>query len=124
MTGAKHRAWVEVDLDALVSNMHETLQGADVSSVMPVVKAEMTIYGTPLFRRIPPKGNATNPGMMATEMTAATLAANESKYLARIPLRRIADAKEIADVIVFLASEQASYMTGATMDVSGGMLMR
>jgi 3-oxoacyl-[acyl-carrier protein] reductase len=68
--------------------------------------------------------NAVAPGMMLTEMTAETLKANAEKYLARIPLGRIADTAEIADVIVFLASERASYMTGATVDVSGGMLMR
>ena len=68
--------------------------------------------------------NAVAPGMMLTEMTAATLAANEEKYLSRIPLRRIGDPAEIADVVVFLASQRASYMTGATVDVSGGMLMR
>ena len=62
--------------------------------------------------------------MMLTEMTAAALKANEEKYLARIPLHRIGKPSEIADVITFLASERASYMTGATVDVSGGMLMR
>lgn len=68
--------------------------------------------------------NAVAPGMMDTEMTAKTLEANREKYVARIPLRRIGDPKEIAAVIVFLASQRASYMTGATVDVSGGMLMR
>ena len=68
--------------------------------------------------------NAVAPGMMFTEMTAETLKANEAKYLSRIPLHRIAETTEIADVIVFLASERESYMTGATVDVSGGMLMR
>lgn len=68
--------------------------------------------------------NAVAPGMMLTEMTRDTLKANEHKYLGRIPLRRIAETDEIADVVVFLASERASYMTGATVDVSGGMLMR
>ena len=68
--------------------------------------------------------NAVAPGMMFTEMTAATLKANEAQYLARIPLNRIANTQEIADVIIFLASDRASYMTGATVDVSGGMLMR
>ncbi len=68
--------------------------------------------------------NAVAPGMMRTEMTAATLDANEAKYRARIPLGRIADTAEIARVVVFLASDAASYITGATVDVSGGMLMR
>lgn len=68
--------------------------------------------------------NAVAPGMMRTEMTAATLDANEAKYRSRIPLGRIADTAEIARVVVFLASDAASYITGATVDVSGGMLMR
>jgi 3-oxoacyl-[acyl-carrier protein] reductase len=68
--------------------------------------------------------NAVAPGMMLTDMTARALESNPEKYLARIPLGRIGDTSEIADVIVLLASETASYMTGATVDVSGGMLMR
>lgn len=68
--------------------------------------------------------NAVAPGMMFTEMTAKTITANKEKYLARIPLRRIGKTEEIADVIAFLASQRAGYMTGATVDVSGGMLMR
>ena len=68
--------------------------------------------------------NAVAPGMIFTEMTAKTITANKEKYLARIPLRRIAEANEVADVILFLASNAASYMTGTTVDVTGGMLMR
>ncbi|MHB8862320.1 MAG: SDR family NAD(P)-dependent oxidoreductase [Pirellulaceae bacterium] len=68
--------------------------------------------------------NAVAPGMIYTDMTGDTLRANEAKYLSRIPLQRIADPDEIADVILFLASPRASYMTGATVNVSGGLLMR
>ena len=68
--------------------------------------------------------NAVAPGMMRTDMTETTLRVNEAKYVARIPLQRIADVHEIADVIVFLASPRASYMTGAIVNVSGGLLMR
>ncbi|MCR4412709.1 MAG: 3-oxoacyl-ACP reductase FabG [Thermoguttaceae bacterium] len=68
--------------------------------------------------------NAVAPGMMFTEMTAKVLTENPEKYKARIPLGRVADTSEVAKVVVFLASDAASYMTGATVDVSGGMLMR
>jgi 3-oxoacyl-[acyl-carrier protein] reductase len=68
--------------------------------------------------------NAVAPGMMRTDMAADALQAREDEYLARIPLRRIAEPEEVADVVLFLASARASYLTGATVDVSGGMLMR
>ena len=90
-------------------------------------KGGMISLTVSLAREVAPQGiavNAVAPGMMLTEMTAKTLDANKDKYLARIPLGRIAQTKEIAGVVVFLASEAASYMTGATVDVSGGMLMR
>jgi 3-oxoacyl-[acyl-carrier protein] reductase len=90
-------------------------------------KGGMVSLTVSLAREVAAQGiavNAVAPGMMLTEMTAATLKANRDKYLARIPLQRIAETEEIADVIVLLASERASYMTGATVDVSGGLLMR
>jgi 3-oxoacyl-[acyl-carrier protein] reductase len=90
-------------------------------------KGAVVSFTVSLAREVAPYGiavNAVAPGMMQTDMTAATLKANMEKYLARIPLRRIADTSEVANVVVFLASERASYMTGATVDVSGGMLMR
>ena len=90
-------------------------------------KGGMVSLTISLAREVAPHGiavNAVAPGMIHTDMTAETIKANEAKYLARIPLGRIADPEEIADVVVFLASEQAGYMTGATVDVSGGLLMR
>ena len=68
--------------------------------------------------------NAVAPGMVLTEMVARIWEERKEKYLARIPLHRIALVEEIANIVVFLASEAASYMTGATVDVSGGLLMR
>ena len=62
--------------------------------------------------------------MITTEMTRDTLEQNREGYIKRTPLGRIADPAEIAHVVVFLASDRASYMTGATVPVTGGMLMR
>jgi len=90
-------------------------------------KAGMVAFTVSLAREVGPHGiavNAVAPGMTRTDMTAEALANDEARYLARIPLNRIAEADEIADVTVFLASDRASFMTGATVDVSGGMLMR
>ncbi|MFH1922289.1 MAG: 3-oxoacyl-ACP reductase family protein [Planctomycetota bacterium] len=90
-------------------------------------KGGMVSLTVSLAREVAPNGiavNAVAPGMMFTEMTEKALTANKEKYLARIPLKRIGKVTEVADVIVFLASERAGYMTGATVDVSGGLLMR
>ncbi|NLW86901.1 MAG: SDR family oxidoreductase [Planctomycetes bacterium] len=61
--------------------------------------------------------------MMATPMSAEALAARQEAYIDRIPLGRIAHPGEVADAAVFLCSARAGYMTGATVDVSDGMLM-
>jgi len=90
-------------------------------------KAGLVTFTVSLAREVASYGihvNAVAPGMMATEMARDALQQNEEHYLKRIPLSRIADPAEIADVVVFLASDRASYMTGATVNVTGGMLMR
>jgi len=90
-------------------------------------KAGIVTFTVSLAREVASQGiavNAVAPGMMFTEMTAETITKNKEKYLSRIPLRRIGTTEEVSDVIVFLASERAGYMTGATVDVSGGLLMR
>jgi len=90
-------------------------------------KAGLVAFTASLAREVAPHGihvNALAAGMMATDMARDVLQQNAEAYLQRIPLGRIADPAEIANVVVFMASERASYMTGATVDVSGGMLMR
>jgi len=90
-------------------------------------KAGLANFTISLARELAPHGihvNAVAPGFMETDMAAEALRKNRARYLARIPLGRIADAAEVASVVLFLASERASYVTGATFDVNGGMLMR
>jgi len=90
-------------------------------------KAGVVALTVSLAREVAPQGiqvNAVAPGMMSTEMAREALDKSQAEYLKRIPLGRIADATEVAAVVVFLCSGRASYMTGATVDVSGGMLMR
>jgi len=67
--------------------------------------------------------NAIAPGMIKTEMVARLWEERKEKYLSRMPINRIALPSEIANVVVFLASDAASYITGATIDVSGGMML-
>lgn len=90
-------------------------------------KAGLVTFTVSLAREVAPLGinvNCVAPGMMRTPMNKNALAEREDAYLERIPLRRIADPKEVAAVVVFMCSNQSDYMTGTTLDVTGGMLMR
>ncbi|MBP3436399.1 MAG: SDR family oxidoreductase [Clostridia bacterium] len=90
-------------------------------------KAGMVGFTVSMAREAAPLGinvNAVAPGMMRTPMNKDALEQREDAYLERIPLRRIADPSEVAYAVVYLASNKADYITGATLDVTGGMLMR
>lgn len=90
-------------------------------------KSGLVGFTISLAREVAAQGinvNAVAPGMMRTPMNKDALAQREDSYLERIPLKRIADASEVADAVIFLCSQKANYITGATMDVTGGMLMR
>ncbi|MDR1480844.1 MAG: SDR family oxidoreductase [Planctomycetaceae bacterium] len=67
--------------------------------------------------------NAVLPGLMYTEIIAAAIDADPDRFNKRSLLGRIAKTEEIAQVAVFLCSDRASYMTGASVDVSGGMAL-
>jgi 3-oxoacyl-[acyl-carrier protein] reductase len=69
--------------------------------------------------------NAIAPGLIATNMTTERLAKSDAeKLVAPLAIKRVGEADDISGVVVFLASEAARYITGATMDVNGGGLMR
>jgi 3-oxoacyl-[acyl-carrier protein] reductase len=66
--------------------------------------------------------NAIAPGFIQTEMTEKLSDEIKDYYLKQIPLNRLGQAKDIADLCVFLASEKARYITGQTISVNGGMV--
>ena len=62
--------------------------------------------------------NAVAPGLIDTEMTAA---APVDEIVKHIPMQRVGTAQEVADLVAFLASAKASYITGQVMAISGGL---
>ncbi len=67
--------------------------------------------------------NAIAPGFVKTEMTDALTPEQQAKIMEQIPLKRVADPAEIASVVKFLISKEASYITGQTIAVNGGMYL-
>lgn len=67
--------------------------------------------------------NAVAPGFIDTDMTAALSGDWRDRIVAQIPLGRIGKVEEIAAAVAFLASPQASYITGQVLTVDGGMVM-
>ncbi|MDO8580466.1 MAG: SDR family oxidoreductase, partial [Candidatus Omnitrophota bacterium] len=65
--------------------------------------------------------NAVAPGYIQTDMTAQMKSQVQEEILKRIPLGKLGTAQDVAGVCLFLASEQASYITGQTLIVDGGM---
>jgi len=89
-------------------------------------KAGIIGFTVSLARELAPHGinvNCVAPGLMYTEMVAEAIDADPERFNQRVPLGRIGRTEEIAAVVVFLCSRRASYMTGATVDVSGGLAM-
>jgi 3-oxoacyl-[acyl-carrier protein] reductase len=68
--------------------------------------------------------NAVSPGYTRTDMTRDSLALHGEAILSRIPARRAAEPEEIAALVGFLASEDAAYITGETINANGGIYMR
>jgi NAD(P)-dependent dehydrogenase (short-subunit alcohol dehydrogenase family) len=89
-------------------------------------KAAVICFTKSLARELAPHGitvNAIAPGVIETEMTTMLARGDWSGFLKSIPLGRIGSVNEVAKVAVFLASADASYVTGEIIDVNGGQLM-
>jgi 3-oxoacyl-[acyl-carrier protein] reductase len=67
--------------------------------------------------------NVVTPGFIATDMTEVLKEEIKEAFTAKIPLGRFGEPAEVAEAVAFLLSDQASYITGETLKVNGGMLM-
>ncbi|MBC7623671.1 MAG: SDR family oxidoreductase, partial [Aeromicrobium sp.] len=67
--------------------------------------------------------NCVAPGFIETDMTKSLSEEQVTKLVGNVPLGRFGQPDDIAEAVVFLASPQASYITGNTIHVNGGMHM-
>ena len=67
--------------------------------------------------------NVVAPGFIGTDMTADLPETVKEKALADIPLGKMGEPEDVANAVLFLASDQASYITGQVVNVDGGMVM-
>lgn len=69
------------------------------------------------------RANAVAPGFIETDMTAVLSDAVKENIHNQIPLKRMGSAKEVANLIYFLGSDESSYITGQVINIDGGMVM-
>lgn len=86
-------------------------------------KAAVIGFTQAAARELGPQGirvNAVAPGFIDTDLTAATDAETRAAILARTPLGRLGTAQEVAEVVLFLASDLARFVTGQVLGIDGG----
>ncbi|SIN80565.1 3-oxoacyl-ACP reductase FabG [Salinivibrio sp. ES.052] len=89
-------------------------------------KAGVIGFTKSMAREVAARGitvNTVAPGFIETDMTKALSDDQRAATLAQVPAGRLGDPKEIAATVAFLASDDAAYMTGETLNVNGGMYM-
>ena len=68
--------------------------------------------------------NSVCPGLIDTEMVNSTISEEKKEqYASSFPIQRLGQVREVADLVGFLVSDKAAYITGASLDINGGDLM-
>ena len=116
----QRRGWIVnmSSLSGVVGNTGQANYSASKAALLGLTKT--------LARELAVRGirvNAVAPGLIDTEMTASVPEKIKEQFLSQIPLQRIGRPEEVAEVVWWLCSEGASYITGQTIHVNGGIYM-
>ena len=146
MTKADWDAVIKTNLDSVFNMTKQVMDGmmarnwgrvVNISSVNGIkgafgqtnyaaAKAGIMGFTKSMAREVGSRGitvNCVAPGFIDTDMTRALPQEQRDALVGQIALGRLGDAQDIADAVLFLASDKASYITGQTLHVNGGMLM-
>ena len=111
-----------------IINIDTQYVDAPEPNLLPYITAKNALRGfsKSLAYDLAPKGirvNLVSPGMTDTDQIADVPERYKLVTAAKTPLKRLAKPKDVASVVAFLASEECSYITGATISVNGGIFM-
>ena len=117
----KHRTGRIITITSVVGTMGNAGQ-----TNYAAAKAALQGFSKSLAREVGSRGitvNCVAPGFIDTDMTRALPEETRQTFAAQTALGKFGEAQDIADAVLFLASDQARYITGQTLHVNGGMLM-
>ena len=118
---SKKRFGAVVNVASVVAEMGNMGQANYVASKGGVISMTKTFAQEGAARNI--RFNSVTPGFIETDMTADLNEKAREAMMSRIPLKRFASPKEVASAVAFLLSDEASYITGETLKVNGGLYM-
>ena len=99
-----------------VGGAHYTAAKAGILGFTRHLAKEVAGYGITV--------NAVCPGLIDTEMVRSTISVERVRaYADSFPIQRLGEPFEVAELVAFLASDRAAYITGASLDINGGDLM-
>ena len=99
-----------------VGGAHYTAAKAGILGFTRHLAKEAASYGITV--------NSVCPGLIDTEMVRSTISEERARaYAESFPIARLGEPREVAELVAFLASDRAAYITGASLDINGGGLM-
>jgi 3-oxoacyl-[acyl-carrier protein] reductase len=117
----KQRAGAIINLTSIVGEMGNGGQSAYSASKAGLIGLTKSVARELASRNI--RVNAVSPGFIDTDMTARLEGDTREKMLTGIPLGRLGSPDDVAQAVLFLASDAAAYITGEVLKVNGGMYM-